>query len=783
MAKNTRNGYMLRAKDVDVKSSGALEISQSSGLGVEIGVLYDGKTIVVNEDGQLTVGDITLSEEQVAKLKGPKGDPGERGPQGETGPKGDAGPQGEQGSQGPRGEKGETGSQGPEGPQGSVGPQGPPGPPGEKGADGKDGAAGPAGPKGDAGAPGKDAKIGSVTAVASSATDSSASATVSSSSGTDGATDLSFTFYIPRGETGPAGPRGERGESGSSGQPGSKGDRGETGAAGASFKINSITAKASSAENSTPSASVEVKNSSSTSSEITEDLEFTFFIPAGATGPAGPAGPVGPAGPAGKDGESGAQGPQGQEGSSGKEAKIGSVTASVSMIGSESTPSATVSSSAGSGDENANVTNLDFVFYIPSAASGLPGAKGEDGKDGSPGKDAKLGSPTASASSVPAGSPPTVSVTSTSSDDNGTVFHFDFGIPSAEKATAASSSLLMFTMPEFDQPLHLEVGYREMSLPAAEYTEVSSEEVYTQLVDTGNSSTGSSDCAKVFGNAGGEGWYKCPESGFGTTFGGQTVAVDLSQCNSGFDQSKRYYIRYRWYSVTKAAAKAVSAVSEDQKLTTDWYYMVYPSTTEAPISPFSVLAELRQIGIYDSLPKQESSANFNDYKTAGNYWFPQGPHPGGPHYVASTSSGNDTGMLYVHQVDGTNISQILHSMSNDNKLLSRKYYSSSWSAWMSYVAMSDFYAIHNQSAAVFKAQSWALFQYGRINSTALQNGQQKEVTLAYTFPNNLVSILALPWSPSVSVTVHVDDGVKNKFKYTASYTSSPSHIDWIAIGY
>lgn len=57
-----------------------------------------------------------FTEEQLASLKGPQGEPGLQGPQGIQGPQG---PQGEQGPQGPRGEQG---------------------PKGETGADGKDGA-------------------------------------------------------------------------------------------------------------------------------------------------------------------------------------------------------------------------------------------------------------------------------------------------------------------------------------------------------------------------------------------------------------------------------------------------------------------------------------------------------------------------------------------------------------------------------------------------------------------------------------------------------------------
>lgn len=60
----------------------------------------------------------TLTQEQLAQVKGPQGDTGAQGPQGETGPQG---PQGDTGPQGPTGPQGETG---PQGPQGLQGPQG-----------------------------------------------------------------------------------------------------------------------------------------------------------------------------------------------------------------------------------------------------------------------------------------------------------------------------------------------------------------------------------------------------------------------------------------------------------------------------------------------------------------------------------------------------------------------------------------------------------------------------------------------------------------------------------
>ena len=60
----------------------------------------------------------TLTQEQLAQVKGPQGDTGAQGPQGPTGP------QGLQGETGPQGDTGPQGPQGPTGPQGLQGPQG-----------------------------------------------------------------------------------------------------------------------------------------------------------------------------------------------------------------------------------------------------------------------------------------------------------------------------------------------------------------------------------------------------------------------------------------------------------------------------------------------------------------------------------------------------------------------------------------------------------------------------------------------------------------------------------
>lgn len=96
------------------------------------------------EPGQaFTYEDFT--EEQLANLKGPKGDTGPKGEDGVKGPKGDPflytdftpeqleALRGPQGIQGPQGEKGVQGAKGDKGDTGDIGPQGPKGDTGESG--------------------------------------------------------------------------------------------------------------------------------------------------------------------------------------------------------------------------------------------------------------------------------------------------------------------------------------------------------------------------------------------------------------------------------------------------------------------------------------------------------------------------------------------------------------------------------------------------------------------------------------------------------------------------
>lgn len=112
-----------------------------------------GETGPRGERGEpFTYADFT--EDQLEKLRGPKGEKGDTGPRGEKGDTGPMGPKGETGETGPiglQGEKGETGMTGPKGEKGDTGPMGPQGETGPAGPQGEKGDIGERGPKGDTG--------------------------------------------------------------------------------------------------------------------------------------------------------------------------------------------------------------------------------------------------------------------------------------------------------------------------------------------------------------------------------------------------------------------------------------------------------------------------------------------------------------------------------------------------------------------------------------------------------------------------------------------------------
>lgn len=112
---------------------------------------------------------------------------------------------------------------------------------------------------------------------------------------------------------------------------------------------------------------------------------------------------------------------------------------------------------------------------------------------------------------------------------------------------------LMFTVPSSDSGLHLEITAGKL----ADGTDNAA------LINT---ATSADHRAKVLGNSGGTDWIACPDTGFGTNFAGWPVKVDVTGL---LDPSEISYIRYRWVPTTGDPS--------------DWYAMVYPCATEAPV--------------------------------------------------------------------------------------------------------------------------------------------------------------------------------------------------------
>lgn len=131
----------------------------------------------------------------------------------------------------------------------------------------------------------------------------------------------------------------------------------------------------------------------------------------------------------------------------------------------------------------------------------------------------------------------------------------DGKIPSSlyEAGSAGATPQLMFTVPSNASGLHLEITAGKL----ADGTDNAA------LINT---ATSADHRAKVLGNSGGTDWITCPDTGFGTNFAGWPVKVDVTGL---LDPSEISYIRYRWVPTTGDPS--------------DWYAMVYPCATEAPI--------------------------------------------------------------------------------------------------------------------------------------------------------------------------------------------------------
>ncbi len=257
---------------------------------------------------------------------GPKGDAGPQGEQGIAGDKGEAftyedfteeqlakligprGPKGDKGDTGERGAQGLRGLQGPQGPQGEMGPEGPQGPKGDKGEKGEQGTG--------------------VTILGSFETVEELEQ--SHPSGLAGQSylikgdlyvwsDTTLTWNNvgriqgPQGEVGPEGPRGSKGDAGPQGLQGIQGKEGPQGLQGQQGPKGDIGPQGpkGNAGSDGKSATITIGNvttgeanmdASVTNSGTENAAIFNFIIPKGAKGDIGPQGQQGDRGEKGEQG-------------------------------------------------------------------------------------------------------------------------------------------------------------------------------------------------------------------------------------------------------------------------------------------------------------------------------------------------------------------------------------------------------------------------------------------------------------------------------------------------
>lgn len=339
-----------------------------------------------------------FTEEQLAALKGAKGDTGERGPKGETG---DTGPRGLQGE---KGDTGETGPQGPKGDTGDTGPQGPKGPQGEQGVKGDTGAVGPQGPQGEQGIQGPKGDTGSGFRVlgyyaSKAALDAAKKATAVAGDAYGVGTGEPYDIYIfdgvtnafvdngplqgakgDKGDTGAQGPAGPAGADGAPGKDGETGPQGPKGEDGAPGKDGTNGTNGKDGVTFTPS--------------VSDAGLLSWTNDGGKTNPKsvnikGPKGDPGADGAPGKDGDTGPQGPKGDPGADGKDGANGATPTIGSnsnwFIGTTDTGKPSRGEKGDPGDTG------------PQGPKGDPGADGKDGgtgpqgPQGNPGVDGKDG--------------------------------------------------------------------------------------------------------------------------------------------------------------------------------------------------------------------------------------------------------------------------------------------------------------------------------------------------------------------------------------------------------
>ena len=232
-----------------------------------------------------------FTEEQLAALKGPKGDIGAQGPKGDPFVYSDFTPEQLAALKGP---KGDIGAQGPQGAQGPIGNTGSP------------------------------AGFGTPTASATQLEPNVEPTVTVEATGEDTSKIFNFVFGIPKGAKGDTGAKGERGE---------QGPAGEKGINGSPAGFGTPTASATQLEpNAEPTVAVEASGE-----DTSKIFNFVFGIPKGAKGDTGEKGVQGPKGDQGIQGPKGANGLKGDTGEQGPIGEKGADGDSGVYVGS-STP-------------------------------------------------------------------------------------------------------------------------------------------------------------------------------------------------------------------------------------------------------------------------------------------------------------------------------------------------------------------------------------------------------------------------------------------------------------
>ena len=435
-------------------------VSELPTSGVDIGSLYgvgadapydyygwDGNKWTNNGQLKGAKGDpFTYSDftpEQLAALRGPKGDIGAQGAKGDpftysdftpeqlAALRGPIGPQGEIGERGPKGDPFVYSDFTPEqlaalkGPQGEIGERGPKGDPfiysdftpeqlsalkGPKGDIGEQGPQGDQGPIGNTGSP---AGFGTPTASATQLEPNAEPTVTVEASGEDTSKIFNFVFGIPKGAKGDTGEKGATGE---------KGDQGPIGNTGSPAGFGTPTASATQLEpNAEPTVTVEASGE-----DTSKIFNFVFGIPKGAKGDTGEKG---------AQGDQGIQGPQGVQGEKGDKGDTGSGFAVLGYFANVSLLQTNITNPS-AGDAYGVGENEPYDIYIWDGKNSqwvnngpLQGAKGDKGETGAA---AGFGTPTAEVTSLDFTEAPTVSVEA-SGTNIAKIFKFIFGIPKGEK--------------------------------------------------------------------------------------------------------------------------------------------------------------------------------------------------------------------------------------------------------------------------------------------------------------------------------------------------------------